>query len=287
MVGSAVGVVLLELVEVEEVEGFGGDVKVVLEVVGAGTLLLVEPEVEVALMLDMLDVEVGGGGAVDGGGPEEVECSDVLVDVDLEVFIVLGSVTVSVFVVSVVVVGSSGGEILCVGRMIEILELRSMLLVSASESVDVLLEDTVISDRVVASVRELEEAEDSLAVPEGICRILELLLPLSIDELTVLDDSALKVMADALEEVREVSSPMLVVARLRDIDVEVLSSTVADERISLSGEEPLPVSRPLDSGESNSAVEDPDARVAELCVLARADRELVRSETLLRVSVSD
>jgi hypothetical protein len=162
-----------------------------------------------------------------------------------------------------------------------------MLLVSASESVDVLLEDTVVSERVVTSVRELEEAEDSIAVSEGICRILELSLLLSIDDLAVPDDSALKVMADALEEVREVSSPMLVVARLRDMDVELLSSDIVDERFSLSVEEVLPVSRPLDSGESDTAVEELDVRVAELCVLARADRELVRSETLLRVSVSD
>jgi hypothetical protein len=94
-------------------------------------------------------------------------------------------------------------------------------------------------------------------------------------------------MADALEEVQEVSSPMLVFARLRDMDVELLSSDVVDERFSLSVEGLLPVSRPLDSLESDSAVESPDARVTELCVLARADRELVRSETLFRVSVSD
>jgi hypothetical protein len=43
-----------------------------------------------------------------------------------------------------------------------------MLLVSASKSVDVLLEDTGVSERIVSSVRELEEAEDSLAVSEGI-----------------------------------------------------------------------------------------------------------------------
>jgi hypothetical protein len=102
----------IEVVEVEDVVGFGRDVKVVLEVVGASTLLLDELDAEVALVLEVLDVDVGGGGAVDEGGSEELECSDVLVDVDLDADLVLGSVTVSVSVVSVVVVGSSGGEIL-------------------------------------------------------------------------------------------------------------------------------------------------------------------------------